>query len=288
MSKIHILMDTSSDLAIEEAKEYNIRLLPFKLNFESGEELHDKVDISPSELYKRLRDTKQIPKTVQITPAEFEEAYREEAALGYDEIVVVTIASTASGTYQSATIAKEIVEGENLIKVHLVDSMNLSYGTAFATIQGAKALQNGADGKTVAKTIKEVVDSSKSYFTVETLEYLKKGGRIKTATAIIGGVLDIRPILVVKDGLVDSADKVRGSKKVIQKLVSMVKTEIKNANDCTIITLSGDADAQSELLEKAIEEEIGVKVLKRAQVGATIGAHAGPGVLGICFLPKKY
>lgn len=281
-------MDTSSDLAIEEAKEYNIRLLPFKLNFESGEELHDKVDISPSELYKRLRDTKQIPKTVQITPAEFEEAYREEAALGYDEIVVVTIASTASGTYQSAAIAKEIVEGENLIKVHLVDSMNLSYGTAFAAIQGAKALQNGADGKTVAKTIKEVVDSSKSYFTVETLEYLKKGGRIKTTTAIIGGVLDIRPILVVKDGLVDSADKVRGSKKVIQKLVSMVKTEITNANDCTIITLSGDADAQSELLGKSIEEEIGVKVLKRAQVGATIGAHAGPGVLGICFLPKKY
>ena len=287
MSKIHILADTSADLTVEEAKEYDIRLLPFKLNLEDGTEYRDRLDISPEELYKILRETKQSVKTVQVTPTEFEEYFREEAELGYEELVVTTIASTASGTYQSALIAKSVVEEENLIKVHVVDSMNLSYGTGYAVIEGAKALKNGASAEEVAKVIKETVDSSKSYFTVETLEYLRKGGRIKAATAVIGGMLDIRPILIVEGGLVGSVDKVRGVKKVVPKYISLIKEDVKNFEDFTLILLGGDADEMVKAMAEGFEAEFGKKADIVRIVGATIGAHAGPGVSGFCFLPKK-
>lgn len=287
MSKIRILSDTSADLSVEEAKEYNIRLLPFKLNLEDGTEYRDRLDISPEELYKNLRETKQSVKTVQVTPTEFEEYFREEAEEGYEELVVVTIASTASGTYQSAMLAKGIVEEENLIKVHVVDSMNLSYGTGYAIVEGAKALKEGATGEEVAKIIKETVDSSKSYFTVETLEYLRKGGRIKAATAVIGGMLDIRPILTVEGGLVGSVDKVRGVKKVVPKFISLLKEDVKDFDDFTIMLLDGDAKAMLEEMNEALFAEFGKKAEIIRTVGATIGAHAGPGVFGFCFVPKK-
>lgn len=287
MSKIHILADTSADLTVEEAKEFDIRLMPFRLNMEDGTEYKDRVDISPEELYKKLRETNQLVKTVQVTPADFEDYFREEAAAGYEELVVVTIASTASGTYRSALMAKEIVEEENLVKVHVVDSMNLSYGTGYAVIEGAKALKNGASAEDVAKIIKETVDSSKSYFTVETLDYLRKGGRIKAATAVIGGMLDIRPILTVHEGLVDSVDKVRGGKKVVPKFISILKEGVKDFDDFTIMLLDGDAKEMLDAMSEAVEQEFGKKAEIIRTVGATIGAHAGPGVFGFCFLPKK-
>ncbi len=287
LSKIHILADSSCDLTLEEAKQYDVRILPFKLNFETGEEYADRYDITPEEFYKKIRSMDSIPKTVQITPAQFEEYFREEASLGYEEIIVITIASTASGTFQSATIAKNVVEDEGIIKVHLIDSMNLSFGTGNAVIQGAKALKDGKSAEEVAEIITKTVRSTKSYFVVETLDYLRKGGRIKTATAVIGGVLDIRPILHVTNGCVEAFDKVRGEKKVIPKLISIFKDEIQNPENSTVMILHGDAEEKANALAKALEEETGRKADIIHDVGAIIGAHSGPGVLGLVFTVKK-
>lgn len=288
LSKIHILADSSCDLTLEEAKEYDVRILPFSLNFENGEEYADRYDITPEEFYEKIRSSSSIPKTVQITPARFEEYFREEAALGYEELVVTVIASTASGTYQSAVIAKGVVEDEGVIKVHLIDSMNLSFGTGNAVIEGAKVLKDGKSGEEVAKVITETVRSTKSYFVVETLDYLRKGGRIKTATAVIGGVLDIRPILHVTNGCVEAFDKVRGEKKVIPKLISIFKEELENPENSTVMVLHGDAEEKANALAKALEEETGKKADIIHDVGAIIGAHSGPGVLGLVFTTKKY
>lgn len=287
LSKIHILADSSCDLTIEEAKQYDVRILPFSLNFENGEEYADRYDITPEEFYKKIRTTGDIPKTVQITPAKFEEYFREEASLGYEEIVVTVIASTASGTYQSAVIAKGAVEDEGLIKVHLVDSMNLAFGTGNAVIQGAKALKEGKSAEEIAEIITDTVRSTKSYFVVETLDYLRKGGRIKTATAVIGGVLDIRPILHIANGCVEAFDKVRGEKKVIPKLISIFKQEVENAEDSTIMILHGDALDKAKELSVRLKEETGKGADIIHDVGAIIGSHSGPGVLGLVFTVKK-
>lgn len=287
LSKIHILADSSCDLTLEEAKQYDIRILPFSLNFENGEEYADRYDITPEEFYRKIRTITDIPKTVQITPAKFEEYFREEASLGYEEIVVIVIASTASGTYQSAVIAKGVVEDEGLIKVHLVDSLNLAFGTGNAVIQGAKALKQGKSAEEVAEIITDTVRSTKSYFVVETLDYLRKGGRIKTATAVIGGVLDIRPILHVTNGCVESFDKVRGEKKVIPKLISIFKEEVENPENSTVMILHGDAEEKANALALQLEEETGKKADIIHDVGAIIGAHSGPGVLGLVFTAKN-
>lgn len=287
MSKIHILADSSADLTLEEAAKYDIRLMPIRLSFSDGSEFRAEEEIKADEFYKRLRETGDVPKTVQITPAEFEEIFRDEAKNGYDEIVVVTIASTASGTYQSAALAKQAVEDEGVIKVHLVDSMHLAFGIGYAAICGAHLLQKGADAEAVVARISEVLSKTQTYFAVETLDYLKKGGRIKTTTAIIGGMLDIRPILHVKDGVVYAYDKVRGEKKVNPKFLSILKEQAPDLDNTTVMVLSGDAGEHAENLIQSIETELGKKVDIKHVVGPIIGSHAGPGVLGLCFVSEK-
>ncbi len=287
MSKIHILADSSADLTLEEAEKYDIRLMPIRLSFSDGSEFRAEEEVKADEFYKRLRETGDVPKTVQITPAEFEEIFRDEAKNGYDEIVVVTIASTASGTYQSAALAKQAVEDEGVIKVHLVDSMHLAFGIGYAVICGAHLLQKGADASAVAARISEILSKTQTYFAVETLDYLKKGGRIKTTTAIIGGMLDIRPILHVKDGVVYAYDKVRGEKKVNPKFLSILKEQAPDLDNTTVMVLSGDAGEHAENLIQSIETELGKKVDIKHVVGPIIGSHAGPGVLGLCFVGEK-
>ncbi len=289
MSKILIMADSSGDITPSEAKEYGVRVLPFKLNFGDGVEYRDRVDILPEDFYKRMRSSGEIAKTVQITPAEFEEEYRKAAQEGYTDIVMVTIGSTASGTNQSANIAKEAVEDDGVIKVEVVDSLHLAFGTGYATLCGAKLLAENPDAtaKDIADRIREVLSHTHTFFAVETLEYLRKGGRIKSATAVIGGVLDIRPILYVNNGVVESFDKVRGGKKVIPKLVSIAKEKLSNPEDGMILVLNGDALAGAEELASKLEAELGIKPFIH-DVGSIIGAHAGPGVLGLSILDKKF
>ncbi|MBR3942706.1 MAG: DegV family protein [Clostridia bacterium] len=289
MSKILIMADSSGDITPSEAKEYGIRVLPFKLNFGDGVEYRDRTDISPEDFYKRMRATGEIAKTVQITPAEFEDEYRKAAQEGYTDIVMVTIGSTASGTNQSANIAKEAVEDDGVIHVEVVDSLHLAFGTGHATICGAKLLSENPDAsaKEIADRIREVLSHTHTFFAVETLEYLRKGGRIKSATAVIGGVLDIRPILYVKNGVVESFDKVRGGKKVNPKLVSIAKEKLADPNDGLVMVLNGDAQQATDELAAKLEEELGIKPCVH-DVGSIIGAHAGPGVLGLCIVDKKF
>ncbi len=288
MSKIHILVDSSADLTPEEAKAHQIRVLPIRLSFGENEVYRDRIDISAEDFYKKIRATDTIPKTMQITPTEFEAIFREEAQAGYEELIVVTIASQASGTYQSAAIAKGIVEEEGIIKVHLVDSMNLAFGTGYAAICGAKLLAQGAAAPEVAERILDVLGHMQTYFVVETLDYLKKGGRIRTTTAIIGGMLDIRPILYIKDGMVEAYDKVRGEKKVFPKLISILQEKIPDIENSTIMILQGDASEKAQELAQKVEQVMGRKIDLIHDIGAIIGAHSGPGVLGICFITKKF
>lgn len=290
MSKILIMADSSGDITPAEAKEYGVRVLPFKLNFGDGVEYRDRVDITAEEFYEKVRTGDQNPKTVQITPAEFEEHYKQAASEGYTDIVMVTIGSTASGTNQSANIAKQAVEEDGIINVEVVDSMHLSFGSGYSTLQGAKFMKENPDAsaKEVADVIRKTVATADSYFVVETLDYLRRGGRISSATAVIGGVLDIRPILRVANGLVESFDKVRGAKKVVPKFIDILRQKCDGKyDDKVFIVLDGDGKEQAEALKLKIEEEIGRSVDMHHDVGAIIGSHSGPGVVGVCVMEKN-
>lgn len=284
MNKIKILIDSPSDLSLKKAEERDIKVIPVKFSMGDDEELiRDKYDITEDEFYKKIRETGIIPKTVQITPYEFEEAFREFAD-DYDDLICITLSSASSGTHRNAVLAKEAVESEKDVKIHIVDSKAFSFVYGYLGILAADLVKEGKSAEEIVKILEDKVETSTAFFTVETLEYLKKGGRITTLSAIIGGVLDIRPILkITDDGLVAAFDKVKGEKKVFSKLVEYVKEEALKHKDPVIYLLYSDRKDKTEKMQELLEAE-GIKIAGYERVGSIIGSHAGPGVFGITII----
>ena len=284
MNKIKILIDSPSDLSLEKAKELDIKVIPVKLSMGEDEELlKDKYDITPDEFYAKIREEGIIPKTVQITPYEFEEAFKEFAD-DYDDLICITLSSASSGTHRNAVMAKETVESEKDVKIHIVDSKTFSFVYGYLGILASDLVKEGKSAEEIVKILEDKVETSTAFFTVETLEYLKKGGRITTLSAIIGGVLDIRPILKITDeGLVAAFDKVKGEKKVFSKLAEYVKAEADKHENPLIYLLYSDRKDKTEKMQELLEAE-GLKIAGYEQVGAIIGSHAGPGVFGITII----
>ena len=280
MSKIKILTDSASDITLEQAKEFDIGFIPICLTFDGEKVLEDKYDIGTEEFYKRLREKGDIPKTTQITPGKFSEVFSGYAK-DYDELIVFLIGSNTSGTFQNAFNAKAEVEEETNLKIHLVDTQLLSMGYGYPVIRAAQMVKEGLSSEEIIAKCEAMIKSCYTLFAVETLDFLKKGGRIKTATAIIGGMLDIRPILMVTDGLVHAIEKVKGEKKVFPKFMELLAPKVAEMKNPKIIILDSDVPEKAEKLKAMVKEKLDLDVTMTGPVGVIIGAHAGPGVLGI-------
>lgn len=283
MSKIKIALDSPGDLSIEIAEKNGISILPIKFSLEDEEELiRDKIDITDDEFYKKIRETGIIPKTVQITPIEFEEFYLSFAD-EYDEIIMITISANGSGTHRNAVMAAEEVKEK--IKVHVVDSNLYSYCYGLMALKAKELADAGKCAEEIVKVIEKQRDNTVAFFSVETLDYLKKGGRISTMSAIIGGVLDIRPILTVtQDGKVAAIEKTKGEKKMLLKMRDLTKETLADC-DYELYWLYSDRKDNVEKLVAMLENE-GFKFNGSAQVGAVIGSHAGPGVFAVVMIKK--
>ncbi len=280
MSKIKILVDSGSDVSLEQIEKYGMGFIPICLTFDGQNVLTDKYDITTDEFYSRLRQTGDVPKTTQITPGKFAESF-EEHAKDCDEIIAFLLGSNTSGTFQNAFNVKEEVEQKCGVKIHLVDTQSLSLGYGYPAIRAAQMAQEGLSAEEIIEKCTKMIKSAYTLFAVETLDFLKKGGRIKTATAVIGGMLDIRPILTVTDGLVHSIDKVKGEKKVFPKFMDLLASTVENMKNPKIMILNSDVPEKAEKLKQLVKEKLDLEVELINQVGVIIGAHAGPGVLGI-------
>lgn len=282
MSKIKIAIDSPGDLPLEVAEKNGISVLPIKFSLENEEELlRDKIDITEDDFYKTIRETGVIPKTVQITPFEFEEFYKE-VAKDYDELIMITISANGSGTHRNACMAAETVEN---LKVYVVDSNLYSYCYGLLALKAAELLKMGRSAEEIVAEIEKQRDNTTAFFAVETLDYLKKGGRISTMSAIIGGVLDIRPILqVTKDGKVAAIEKVKGEKKMFVKMKELILNEIEGG-EYELYPLYSDTKDKMEKIQGMLEES-GAKINGIGRVGAVIGCHAGPGVFGVVTVKK--
>lgn len=284
MEKIKLLADSACDLATEVAKENDIRIIPFKLTLDGENYIDDKFDITPEEFYKTLRETDATPKTAQITPLIFEEVFREELE-NADEIIFIGLSAKTSGTFNNAVLVKNMLEEETGKKIHLVDAGTFSLGYGDAALRAAQMIKEGKSAEEVVEAVKEILANTEIYFGVETLDYLKKGGRITTMSAIIGGMLDIRPVLKVQDGLVGAIDKVKGEKKMLLKIEEYIKKETEGLSDCRLILLASDDFSKIEKLRE-IAERNNIKVAGEGVVGSTIGCHAGPGAFGVVIAKK--
>jgi DegV family protein with EDD domain len=277
---VRFIADSGCDILPSEAEKLGILHLPLKVLFGEKEYL-DAVDLSHREFYEKLVESDQLPTTCQVPPAEFAGAYETVVAAG-DTAVVVTVSGSLSGTYQSAVIAAEDYEG----KVFVVDSENVSLGQRILIQQGLRYRDAGLSAREIAERLEQEKKQIRVLALLDTLEYLKKGGRISAATALAGSLLSIKPVVTVDEGAVVMAGKARGSKQGNNLLRVLVeKSGGIDFSRPLCLAYSGLSDA---MLRKYIEDSEELwqghdDCLQIATVGCAIGTHAGPGAVAVAF-----
>lgn len=281
---VKFIVDSAADIIPSECEALGITHLPLKVLF-GAEEFADSVTISHAEFYEKLTTNPNHPTTSQVSPAEFEAAYERVTANG-DEAVVITISSKLSGTYQSAVIASEDYEG----KVFVVDSLNATVGERALLRYGIRLAEEGLSAAEIAAKMDEAKTRIRLVATVDTLEYLKKGGRISAATAVVGGLLNIKPAIAVVDGVVETAGKARGVKAanaLLRQLVEKSGGVDTSMPLCLAYSGSTDENLQKFVAEHGdLWEGIGEN-LSISSVGAVIGTHVGPGAVAVAFFGKE-
>ncbi len=281
--KIKIITDTGSDIKPEVAKRHNIRVIPFGYTFDGETYLKSYEDQTLDEFYDMLRKSSEPAKTAQITPAQYADIYREEISNGYEGIIVVTLSSSASGTFQNANIAAREVMDETDCDIRIVDSQTFTCLYGQPVVHAAKMIENGAGIDETEKFLKEATADFNAAFVCDSLDYLFKGGRINRATVLFANMLDIKPILTVGGGLVVQSEKVRGEKRVNKKIVEMVAKTAGDLNGKTIITVQGDVPEKLSVLEEEIKRQFPDVNILHCKVGPIIGTHIGPTLYGLAY-----
>jgi len=271
---IKILCDSITDLPIEIIKKHNVDIVPLTVIFNEKEYL-DRVDITNKEFYKMLRENETMPKTSQATYAQFVEFFEKYKD---DEILYLAGSSAASGTYQSAVLAKGDVDAN----ITIFDTLNLSLGSGTLVIKACEMVEQGLSVDEIVKNLENLRNDALVTFSVDTLEYLKKGGRISSTKAALGSLLNIKPILTVNDGLVVQKSQVRGKKQIFTNLVnSIVEKYGDDLSNKTIILGCGDNNEDLETLRETLLKNTNVKNIYDVNIGCVICSHSGPGVVGI-------
>ncbi|MCL2841658.1 MAG: DegV family protein [Defluviitaleaceae bacterium] len=285
-----IISDSGCDLNAQETTKYNVKIVPFYINFDHEVPLREGVDINNEDYFKRLTSEKGVfPKTSQPSPQDYIDTYKPYLEAGKD-IIILTISSKLSGSHNSASLAANILKDEfPTRKIMIIDSLSVSVGQGLILREIIKMRDAGFSIDRTVSTAEKVVKSTRIYFTLDTIEYLKKGGRVGTVTALVGGILGLRPILQLEEGAVSQLDSVRGKKRAMKliedAMVDALKDEIKNINIGIGHVLSKD-DATS--FQVNTETALGIKIANPlTEIGAAIGTHAGPGALGFAYC-KKY
>ena len=278
--KTRIIVDSTADLMPEIKKRVSV--VPLTVHF-GNEEYVDGVTMDHQTFYEKLVENDVLPSTSQASPAAFAEKF-EEAKQAGEEAVVITVSSKLSGTYQSALIAS--VDYDN---IYLVDSGSAAVGSGILTELAVQLLEEGLEAKEIAKRLEEEKKKIIIVALVDTLEYLKRGGRISKTAAFAGGILNIKPVLSVENGEIHMLGKARGSKQGNNLLVQ----EIEKAGgvDFTRPVLLGYTGISDALLLKYIRDsrhlwEQGLGEVRYTTVGSVIGTHAGPGAIAAAFFKK--
>ncbi len=284
MTKIKLITDSGSDISIETAEKLNISMLPISFTFDGETYYREGLDMGKEEFYEKLSDKDApVPKTAQVTPIQFTDAYNEAYDQGYDTLIVVPISSKGSGMYQNAVMSAQEVMDERGGEIIVIDTLGYSCFYGGAVIKAAKMLADGKGKDEIVSYITEATSSMKAYFLVDDLLHLKKGGRINTATLVLANMLDIKPVLAIKDGVVVQDGKLRGNKRVMKKLVEKARDDGYDLSGRSVYVVNtACSDKADELKEELSSAFPGVKFIE-LRLGAVIGCHGGPGLVGFVF-----
>ncbi len=281
MSNIQIITDAGADLSKEEQIKYGIEVIPIKV-FADGKEYLSGTEIFSDEFYDILESCKETPTTSQPTTLEIEEIFLKHIKEGKD-ILVLALSSSASGTYNNMNLAKSMVlEKYPNAVIEILDTQVFAYIYGYASILASEMAKDGKTIPEIIETVKTFLETREAIFIPNSLTYLEKGGRINKASLVFGNLLDIVPVLSLRNGLVEAIDKVRGRKKLAKKLARYVEEKMPDQNGKTLLVLNGRMEEETLELIDALKELYPTAEIKRAKVGPTIAAHIGPVFAVIC------
>ncbi len=283
--KIKIISDTNADVPKEYVEKYGIDIIPTIITVDD-KTYRDFYDITADEfceILKNADDTTQLS-TSQANVDVFLDSFRKWTTEGY-KIILFTISSDGSGTYQSANLAKQYLLEEMDADIDILDSRTYSFVYGRAVIEAAKMAQEGASKDAILPRAKEIMESGNAFFAVDTLKFLKRGGRVKPTVAAIGEILNIKPLLDVQDGLINNVEKIRGSKRVIPRIIELLK-QTDFTPDCPIYVLDGGSPENISAMSEALKNEFGIENPETAKIGPAILLNTGPGLSGVIYFTK--
>jgi DegV family protein with EDD domain len=277
---VKIVTDTLSDITSDLAAELGVTVVPLYVRF--GEEIYrDRIEITSEDFYRRLVNVTKLPSTTQPTPNDFTEVYRK-LAKETDEILVIVVSSKLSGTYQSATQAKEMVQGK--CRIEIVDSLNVAMGMGLIVISAVKAVKEGANLAEVSDMARRAVSRSHLIAYFDTLKYLAKGGRIGKAQGLLGPLLSIKPILTIKDGEMAPLTRVRSQSAGLDYFYNLV------AGFSHIEGLAVEHATTPDVADRLVERLGAIypkEHIYRSVISPVIGTYAGPNALALTVLEAE-
>lgn len=279
---IKIITDSTSDIYLDLAKELDITIVPLRVIFDE-QEYFDGVDITNEQFYEKLVVSKNLPTTSQPAPEQYIPYFEEAKAKG-DSVIVITISSKLSGTYQSAVIAKDMAEYED---IHIVDSLTVTLGLQLLVRKAITLKNQGMSAEAIAVQLENTKTKVKLYALLESLEYLKKGGRLSGMSAFAGGLLNIKPIIEVRDGEVSLAARARGLSGGYSKLFELI-TQDKgiNRNEEVCIGYSAKKDNMEAFINN-YKNTLNLHDFIESPICSVVGTHTGPGVCGFAFFQNE-
>ncbi|NPA06088.1 MAG: DegV family protein [Chloroflexi bacterium] len=279
MAPVAIVTDSTAYLPQDLVEQYGITVVP-NLVVWDGETYRDGVDMTPQQFYERLRNAKTLPTTSQAAAGTYVEAYRALLDQGYD-ILSIHLSKDLSGTIESARQAKQML-GD--VPIRIVDSRSVGMGLGFVVLAAARAVAEGADLEEATAVAEKAKDHVGVIFAVDTLEYLHRGGRIGGAQRLLGMMLNVKPILEIRDGRVEPVDKVRTRKKSLQRVLDLIEQRIAGRSPVRLATLHADAEEEARALLNEAARRFNAVEAYLTDVSPTVGVHVGPGTVGLAFM----
>ncbi len=280
MAGVKIVVDSTCDLPRELRESHGITMVPLRVHFDPEVYL-DHVDLTPSQFYEKLRTSSVHPRTSQPSPAEFAEVY---GRLGGDgsRIVSIHLSANMSGTYQSAVLGKSMVPG---VEVEVIDSRSACLGTGLMALAAARAAGEGKSVEEIGRVVNRIRENLVLYFVVDTLDYLRRNGRIGRAQHLLGSLLQFKPILTIDDeGFVTSFDKARGKSRAFSRLIEIVKERVPEGSEIMLAVVHAEAPADAEKLVSELGASYNIREKVVTDLGPVIGTHVGPGTLAaMCY-----
>ena len=277
---VKIVTDSSCDISLERCAELGVEVLTITANI--GEESYRaNLDITNEEFYEKLATVQELPKTAQITPAQFEKIFQLYKESG-DDVVCLFISSKMSGTLQSARVAKNILGADNIL---LPDTLNVTFALGLLVEEAVKMRDAGMTGAEIVTKIEELIPRIRLFAMIEDLKYLKMGGRLSATSALVASILGICPIITLKDGLVEVVGKARGKKAAFAAIRKCVEKEPISADYC--VTLGhANVPENCKAFEGYMEDLLKKREIHVSSIGSIVGTHTGPGAVGLAYIKK--